>query len=464
MDFVYGKISQKAEKNQYFPGETETTSTELSNNKILVDVKNPLPESTSLDQNKILTVNQFGSPEWKLFEQNVSNNSLPAPESDAVALIGVDGEWRQQSGYGYETGALPIMPSPPLDGVWIGFYKAGDISQVPIDSSISATITCVMGTEPYTDTYDIRERQEGVYEAGFEGLIVYFIKNPNTTINLHGSNLYFDRPGIYFCRTVEEGAEDYPLFVSYLKFDNDDTEYTWDGEFGSITTIDEKFIPESVKLPTPENDGEALVSKGNEWSKQSGYGYRQKLLEAVVYGCGPSLKCVKISELPEIPSDLQEGDEITLWVGSNTREPSPTNKSINYLTDDVIEIGDVEGLYIVINSCVYDEMIEFFEPGVYSIFNITEGWLGATAFAFGADATEPLISYNVKFKNGIFYGDTVPFDEDYIPNTFAKKEEVETINNKVTSISSGSTDDEYPSAKAVYDAIEAAVARILGNR
>ena len=50
--------------NVQFHADSATMSYTMSQNDVLFSVKNPLPESTSADEDKVLTVNSSGTPEW----------------------------------------------------------------------------------------------------------------------------------------------------------------------------------------------------------------------------------------------------------------------------------------------------------------------------------------------------------------------------------------------------------------
>lgn len=244
---------------------------------------------------------------------------LPTPISNGRALISVNGEWIQQSGYGYETinpESEQLTPVSP----YYHIVRVGDVPNIPSNLQVGDPVTAWIispdsDNTPITLTVTTVTDQGAVFVVGESLPVISIIPTDDysaTHIDIDpeagDDTEFFSYPeaGIYFQATF---VDDVNHYVSGFAFGENASEpiITWDGEIASVVPIDEKFIPDifikkeelhidkvidsssthnsvptslAVKdyvdnnsLPTPESDGVALVGVNGEWKQQDGYGY-----------------------------------------------------------------------------------------------------------------------------------------------------------------------------------------------
>lgn len=109
------------------------------------------------------------------------------------------------------------------------------------------------------------------------------------------------------------------------------------------------------------------------------------------------------------------------------------------------------------------------DSGMYILYGYFTAYEGCTkAFSFSADMIAAVLKETDTSYVQIFYpkGNAIQYleisDGDYFRQDF-KGVNSESVTNKVTEITEDSDDDQYPSAKAVYDALAALEERLKGQ-
>lgn len=171
---------------------------------------------------------------------------LPTPTADGVALIGVDGEWKQQSGYGYESEGLTIE----WDGETEGRETIDEVAQYCYKVSDIA---------PYPDNGLLITLNNLEFETG-EATISYFAEDipiwKAESVILHGKSLIVG--------VIDDFETEGVVFHKGMYFYSDGGNYVSKALYKpTVHTIDPKFIP-----------SKPVMELNVEIEFEEGYGYR----------------------------------------------------------------------------------------------------------------------------------------------------------------------------------------------
>ena len=156
---------------------------------------------------------------------------LPDPTADGVALIGVNGEWKQQSGYGYSesltiewNGDTTGRETLPAEFGFGNNYKVSDNCPNIPDKIV---VTVLYSDQEFVDEYAPIELEEGLpmwCVSGASGMMVIGVSE-----DFDVEGIAFHK-GIYFLKYEESGISGLTTKAIFP---------------ASVHTIDPKFIPMS---------------------------------------------------------------------------------------------------------------------------------------------------------------------------------------------------------------------------
>lgn len=341
----------------------------------------------------------------------------PSGYDDGTILVKVGDGWKAQSGYGYSSEAFPKITwdgntegKELLDISGITMYK---ISDEPVDSEnlLGGKIIATFSdgtTEEYDITEEsIREIDDGLFMVESQYALVSHSDTVIEGITIH-KGIYFQKEENYYFSSLSS-----PL---------------------TVQTIDPILIPSGGGLPEVEGDGKSLVSVEGQWVEQSGYAYSNELEYIHPITTDPeefpqedldAYFFVNVAPVPELPDGFGINSSTTLWYFAGDDPEESDTISVDYANDGVYAAGIEEQPYYFIVTeddatvSIFGgyATITFPNKGVYLSMNKedTEVLLTVSGFAFGADQTTKLISWDGSL------GEVVKFDAKYIPDTIATK-------------------------------------------
>ena len=147
-----------------------------------------------------------------------------------------------------------------------------------------------------------------------------------------------------------------------------------------------------------------------------------------------------------------------IWFSGALKDDTNSITVSQIVNDKANKIDVLPSFTVATFDNIYDFYTENNLEGKSFILNMTNFYRGVTGFLQAGQPGTPHISFTFILHDGttIYQGSNVEAENLTFSDAFNDiyKKETELKNNKVTSLSSDSTDNQYPSAKAVYDFVE----------
>ena len=321
-------------------------------------------------------------------------------------------------------------------------YVCSDVTNVALNSTSNDIQLSTSLVDVNSNTIGLSSLKVGdtiyIVETDVPDRWVSNITNVNTVSDLSGTTWYLKSP---------------------LSFTGISTSKTYDisGVFGSVSSTDLRITTDGTVAIHDPNYLEIYAS--GEWADDT---YRMISItggtettdtDVINWFVNNAVLVATLSKLETVKAPIQ-----SISVNNTNIQPVLSNVNITVPTDTsdlnndsgYITLGDVpkEIYWCTYGSTPYTDIMTAYNEGkipaikyVYSgsiegVYKISQVWSDRVVFTYSD-------------SSGIVYSIIVRSSNSYAPGrTF-----VETSSNKVTSISSSSTNTQYPSAKCVYDAI-----------
>lgn len=253
-------------------------------------------------------------------------------------------------------------------------------------------------------------------------------------------------------------------FIDKMKIENTD----YDIQDTEARKLIEKCLTEESDPTVPKHVKEITQEKITEWDNKSNFSGKYDDLQGL-----PDLsKFALESDIPtdylkEIPSEYITEDEL-----NKALENMPSGSAIPEITENT-NIFDLEtGIYYVnpgviltyANTGFSDE--ESLTVFVKSILTVEKAYIEDEVgeIYYRLIGIDPTIGTKIV---GTYHGyieliiGFYPLSWHGVKPKFMSMDSIETLTNKVTQITSSATDEQYPSAKAVYDYVNSAIGTAL---